>query len=236
MASGQLLLATHGLISRQADICSLRCAFDLRRSQGPRARLCKRQACSRVASGLTDLIGQLWTRSPAPPHQLPATSQPHFSNLFTAAATSIGLRLTGVCLRLASIVAEQLIKDAEELRQQKQRLLAAQLLQAQSMLQQHRPDKELMRVIKTLGDSNIPLDTKWLEFTQRLASHGHDAISDSMKQLFTAAGESSQAVQALLSPEQQSKELWKSARTQSVIQQEQAFKQMVFNQLLLTSN
>ena len=56
-----------------------------------------------------------------------------------------------------------------------------------------------------------------------------------MKQLFTAAGESSQAVQALLSPEQQSKELWKSSRTQSVIQQEQAFKLMVFNQLLLTS-
>ena len=126
-------------------------------------------------------------------------------------------RLTGVCIRLASIVAEQLMKDgawvqqaavrfrqwpahsgnwpwkrkqhqpleheqhqqsqaAEEVKQQKQRLLAAQLLQAQSMLQQHRPDKELMRVIKTLGDSNIPLDTKWLEFTQRLASHGHDAI------------------------------------------------------------
>lgn len=57
-----------------------------------------------------------------------------------------------------------------------------------------------------------------------------------MKQLFMAAGESSQAVQALLSPEQQSKELWKSARTQSVIQQEQAFKQMVFNQLLMASN
>ena len=59
--------------------------------------------------------------------------------------------------------------------------------------------------------------------------------SDSMKRLFTAAGESSEAVQALLSPEQQSQELWKSARTQCVIQQEQAFKQMVFNQLLLTN-
>lgn len=133
----------------------------------------------------------------------------------------LGLQmLLGLCLRLASIVTEQLMKDsawiqqatsrlrqwpahsgnwpwkrkqhqqveapqqvqqqqvqaAEEVRQQKQRLIAAQLLQAQSMLQQHRPDKELMRVIKTLGDSNIPLDTKWLEFTQRLASHGHDAI------------------------------------------------------------
>ncbi len=58
----------------------------------------------------------------------------------------------------------------------KKEQLAAQLLQAQSMLQTHRPDKELIRVIKSLGDSNIPLDTKWLEFTQRLASHGHDAI------------------------------------------------------------
>ena len=70
----------------------------------------------------------------------------------------------------------QALETAEEVQQQKQMLIAAQLLQAQSMLQQHRPDKELMRVIKTLGDSSIPLDTKWLEFTQRLASHGHDAI------------------------------------------------------------
>ncbi len=62
-----------------------------------------------------------------------------------------------------------------------------------------------------------------------------DGYSDSMKQLFIAAGESSEAVQALLSPEQQSQELWKSQRTQSVIQQEQAFKQMVFHQLLLTN-
>ena len=200
----------------------------------------------------------LWPRPQAQVSQQSVSSQRQSSNLFTAAAASIGLvrltcrpfpvwcgasldllilgmqlwlllqwlmhsycmqRLTGVCLRLASIVAEQLMKDgawlqqaavrlrqwpahsgnwpwkrkqhqpheqqqqqqqhsqaAEEVKQQKQRLLAAQLMQAQSMLQQHRPDKELMRVIKTLGDSNIPLDTKWLEFTQRLASHGHDAI------------------------------------------------------------
>ena len=71
---------------------------------------------------------------------------------------------------------QQKLQRLEERQQSKQQQLAAQLLQAQSMLQQHRPDKELMRVIKSLGDSSIPLDKKWLEFTQRLTSHGHDAI------------------------------------------------------------
>lgn len=171
----------------------------------------------------------------------------HLKSLFLVATTSAlhaGLRLTGVALRLAKIVVEdlgrslrstRLLKGSSEDRaSQIMRDAQTQLLQKakRESLEMHGRDTDFMQMLRTLDRCHMDHDEKWALFIKHSADKAE--FSERWRHLYKLAMASKSAVDTLLRPDASRSEInqfWKSAQTSAIIAEEDALKQLVFAQV-----
>ncbi|KAK9823816.1 hypothetical protein WJX72_005707 [[Myrmecia] bisecta] len=177
-----------------------------------------------------------------------------------------GLRLTSLAIRLAGDIAHSVVTEAQkafqrhEAEQQQRRqadeeerkrgdqqsgrstpsaperlaALAAQQRDAVVSMSRRAADSGFIKMLHSLGDPKIPLEHKWADLGKHV--RGGDEFSAHFDKLFQVAGESSKAMQELLSTSgdgnSSSSAFFKSVHTRSVIAEEEAFKALVFSQML----
>jgi len=165
-------------------------------------------------------------------------------------AVQIGLKLTGLALRLAQIVVTDVRRSMAYVRRRavaEEPSRASQLMrevQQQLTRKAHRENLQLqgkdaafMQMLHSLDRCHMDLDSKWASVVEHTADKAE--FSDKLASLYNLAKKSKGAVDTLLRPDASRQEInafWKSEETKSLIAEEDALKQLVFAQMLQASS
>jgi hypothetical protein len=161
-----------------------------------------------------------------------------------AVAILLSMKLTAFVRRLVDTVRLMLIRYANSWSLQQQFVAQsaanshadasqADMKVSAEHVQHHAVDQELVHMLHSLDNPNVSLDSKWASIQKYNA--GVDEFSAKLKSLFSAAGESSRAVRKMVAEHKAAADnnAWMHLdSTKKVIEQEEAFKSLIFSQML----